>query len=135
VLPGITPVVAIYDDHVVGTSDPLGDFLNSLKRVGALGSVPGLPAHREPFDDVAARTVEIAKHHEHRLAQIESQLVDGPRTLWKIAENMEWNKGWERLDTFSRHMAIGEAGSHLRHLAVTGRVRMSSTEPIEFSLV
>src|SRR5690348_5715625 len=33
VLPGITPVMTVYDDHVVGTSDPLGDFLASLKKI------------------------------------------------------------------------------------------------------
>ena len=135
VLPGITPVVTVYDDHVAGTSDPLGDFLASLKHVAALGATRALPAHRAPFDDVAGRAAEIAEHHEHRLAQIEGQLATGPLTLWTIAENMEWNKGWDRLDLFARHLALGEAGSHLRHLAVTGRVVLSSTEPIEFSLV
>jgi glyoxylase-like metal-dependent hydrolase (beta-lactamase superfamily II) len=134
VLPGITPVVTVYDDHVVGTSDPLGDFLSSLTKVSTLGATRALPAHRAPFDDVAARAAEIAEHHVHRLAQIEGQLADGPKTLWSIAENMEWNKGWERLDTFARHLALGEAGSHLRHLVVSGRVLLSSTEPIEFSV-
>lgn len=134
VLPGITPVVTVYDDHVVGTSDPLGDFLASLKKVEKLGAVRALPAHRAPFDDAAGRAAEIAEHHAHRLAQIEGQLASEPRTLWSIAEHMEWNKGWERLDMFARHLALGEAGSHLRHLVVTGRVALSSTEPIEFSL-
>ena len=134
VLPGITPVVTVYDDHVAGTSDPLGDFLASLQKVSALGATRALPAHRAPFDDVAGRAAEIAEHHARRLAQIEGQLAAGPKTLWAIAEEMEWNKGWERLDAFARHLALGEAGSHLRHLAVTGRVRLSSTEPIQFSL-
>jgi glyoxylase-like metal-dependent hydrolase (beta-lactamase superfamily II) len=134
VLPGITPVVTVYDDHVVGTSDPLGDFLASLEKVSRLPATRALPAHRAPFDDVAGRAAEIAEHHVKRLAQIEEQLAAGPKTLWTIASDMEWNKGWERLDTFARHLALGEAGSHLRHLAVTGRVRLSSTEPIEFSL-
>jgi glyoxylase-like metal-dependent hydrolase (beta-lactamase superfamily II) len=135
VLPGITPVITVYDDHVAGTSDPLGDFLASLRKVSRLGATRALPAHRAPFDDVAGRAAEIAEHHRRRLAQIEEQLADGPKTLWAIAERMEWNKGWERLDTFARHLALGEAGSHLRHLALTGRVRLSSTEPIEFSVV
>lgn len=134
VLPGITPVVTVYDDHVVGTSDPLGDFLASLRKVSRLPTTRALPAHRAPFDDVAARAAEIAEHHAHRLEQIEGQLAAGPKTLWSITEGMEWNKGWERLDTFARHLALGEAGSHLRHLALTGRVQLASTEPIEFSL-
>ncbi|WP_194922927.1 MBL fold metallo-hydrolase [Catenulispora pinisilvae] len=134
VLPGITPVVTVYDDHVVGTSDPLGDFLASLQKVSRLKTTRALPAHRAPFDDVAGRAAEITEHHVRRLAQIEGQLAVGPKTLWSITEGMEWNKGWERLDTFARHLALGEAGSHLRHLALTGRVRLSSTEPIEFSL-
>ena len=37
-------------------------------------------------------------------------------------------------DYFARHLALGEAGSHLRHLVVNGRVLLSSTEPIEFSV-
>jgi len=127
-------VVTVYDDHVVGTSDPLGDFLASLRKVSRLPTTRALPAHRAPFDDVAARAAEIAEHHAHRLEQIEGQLAAGPKTLWSITEGMEWNKGWERLDTFARHLALGEAGSHLRHLALTGRVRLASTEPIEFSL-
>ena len=134
VLPGITPVVTVYDDHVVGTTDPLGDFLASLRKVSALERPAPCRHTARPSTTSPGAPRRSPSTTSRRLEQIEGQLAAGPKTLWSITEGMEWNKGWERLDTFARHLALGEAGSHLRHLALTGRVRLASTEPIEFSL-
>lgn len=67
VLPTITP-------HVSGLSqspDPLRDYLASLERLRELGPTSVvLPAHGEPFADLAGRIDAIEAHHAERLAAL-----------------------------------------------------------------
>ncbi|GAA2951986.1 hypothetical protein GCM10011428_84660 [Streptomyces violaceus] len=49
-LPGITPHIGLYEDPDDATvTDPLGDYLDSLERVGRLAPAEVLPAHQHPF--------------------------------------------------------------------------------------
>ncbi|MDP4503087.1 MBL fold metallo-hydrolase [Nonomuraea turcica] len=127
VLPDITPHVGIYPfdrDDV----DPLGDFLESLDRVGELGPLDALPAHEWIFQDVAARAAEIRHHHEEKLARLRALLVQRPEplTIWEVAAMMTWNRPWGELSPMLRGMAAGEAAAHLRTLEARGGVRRIS---------
>ncbi|MET8985443.1 MBL fold metallo-hydrolase [Nonomuraea wenchangensis] len=124
VLPDITPHIGIYpyDRHDV---DPLGDFLESLERVGELGTLDALPAHEWIFPDVAARAAEIRHHHEEKLDSLLALLAGQPepQTIWEVAAMMTWNKPWDTLPPMLRGMAAGEAAAHLRTLEARGRIR------------
>lgn len=124
VLPDITPHIGIYPydrDDV----DPLGDFLDSLDRVGELGSLDALPAHEWIFPDVAARAAEIRHHHEEKLVRLRALLArrPHPQTIWEVAAMMTWNRPWADLSPMLRGMAAGEAAAHLRALEARGEVR------------
>ncbi|RVX44380.1 glyoxylase-like metal-dependent hydrolase (beta-lactamase superfamily II) [Nonomuraea polychroma] len=137
VLPDITPHIGIYPfdrDDV----DPLGDFLESLDRVGELGPLDALPAHEWIFQDVAARAAEIRHHHEEKLARLRALLAQRPEplTIWEVAAMMTWNRPWDELSPMLRGMAAGEAAAHLRTLEARGAVRRSSrvsgVDPVRF---
>jgi glyoxylase-like metal-dependent hydrolase (beta-lactamase superfamily II) len=124
VLPDITPHIGIYpyDREDV---DPLSDFLESLERVGELGTLDALPAHEWIFPDVAARAAEIRHHHEEKLDSLLALLAGQPepQTIWEVAAMMTWNKPWDTLPPMLRGMAAGEAAAHLRTLEARGRIR------------
>jgi glyoxylase-like metal-dependent hydrolase (beta-lactamase superfamily II) len=130
-LPGITPHVGLYEMDRFD-SDSLGDFLTSLQRVTKLNPAGVLPAHQHRFDDVAARTEEVLRHHEQRLARLEAQLAGGPLTPWEIAEGMDWNRPWEQISPMMRQVALSEAAAHLRHLLLRGRAEVVRGTPVRF---
>lgn len=127
VLPRITPHVGQFPlDSADG--DPLGDFLASQARIGAM---PGaeellcLPSHETRFTDLAARTAEIVDHHEERLDFMARLLDRGPATLWELTSRLEWRRPWADMRLLARHMAASETAAHLRLLEERGRITRS----------
>lgn len=115
VLPEITP-------HIGGLQfqDAVREYLTSLDRVRDLSPTTlVLPAHGEPFTDLADRVATIKLHHRDRLER-----------LLAIAEAI----GLAPVDAYSRElfperywglMAESETYAHLEHLRITGRMRRS----------
>ncbi|MET9374825.1 MBL fold metallo-hydrolase [Streptomyces sp. NPDC002992] len=96
-LPGISPHIGLYEDPDDATvTDPLGDYLDSLERIGRLGVAEVLPAHQYAFADAAGRVRELLDHHEERLTGLLGLLAT-PLTPWQLAERMEWNRPWEQI--------------------------------------
>ncbi|NUK04987.1 MBL fold metallo-hydrolase [Streptomyces lunaelactis] len=123
-LPGITPHIGLYedpDDATVG--DPLGDYLDSLERIGRLAPAEVLPAHQYAFPDATSRVRELLAHHEDRLTGLLA-LLAVPLTPWQVAERMEWNRPWEQIPYGSRNIAVSEAEAHLRRLVKLGRAEV-----------
>ncbi|MER6305257.1 MBL fold metallo-hydrolase [Streptomyces sp. NPDC001657] len=121
-LPGITPHIGLYEDPDEATStDPLGDYLDSLERVARLAPAEVLPAHQHAFTDAGGRVRELIAHHEERLSGLRALLRE-PLTPWEIAVRMEWNRPWEQIPYGSRNIAVSEAEAHLRRLVKLGQV-------------
>jgi glyoxylase-like metal-dependent hydrolase (beta-lactamase superfamily II) len=135
VLPEISPHIGLYDEE--SGADPLGDYLASLRKVAEMDGVAEvLPAHVHRFAALAPRCAELAAHHEERLAEIVATLGNGPLTTWDIAASMAWNRAWERIPTFMKRIALGEAVAHLRHLERRGLVeRVPGAWPASYRLV
>lgn len=75
-LPRITPHIGLYEDPDDTTvADPLGDYLDSLERVGRLAPAEVLPAHRHAFPDATTRVRELLDHHDERLAGLRALLT------------------------------------------------------------
>ncbi|MFI5976863.1 MBL fold metallo-hydrolase [Streptomyces sp. NPDC051452] len=129
-LPGITPHIGLYEDPDDATvTDPLGDYLDSLERVGRLTPAEVLPAHQHAFTDAPGRVGELLVHHEQRLAGLLALLRE-PLTPWQLAERMEWNRPWADIPYGSRTIAVSEAESHLRRLVKQGRAEpVPGSEP------
>lgn len=113
VLPTITPHVA----GVGGGHDPLASFLASLERVNRLPGVRRvLPAHGDPFDDLAGRIEEIKRHHTARLQRLqEASRGLGATTVVALSREIFPARLWG-------FMAESETYSHLEHLRCSGRM-------------
>ncbi|MFE0672549.1 MBL fold metallo-hydrolase [Streptomyces sp. NPDC058867] len=135
-LPRITPHIGLYEDPDDTTvTDPLGDYLDSLERVGRLAPAEVLPAHQHAFTDAPARVRELLAHHEERLTGLLA-LLSEPLTPWRLAERMEWNRPWERIPYGSRNIAVSEAESHLRRLVKLGRAEaVTGSDPVTYVAV
>jgi glyoxylase-like metal-dependent hydrolase (beta-lactamase superfamily II) len=121
VLEGITPHVTLHDME----TDPLGDYLASLRRVIELNPPLALPGHRRPLRSPARRAAEILEHHEQRLAEVLRILEsEGPTDAYHVARRIRWRvrySSWEEYPLPERFFAMGEALAHLRHLQVRGQ--------------
>ncbi|MFI2199762.1 MBL fold metallo-hydrolase [Streptomyces sp. NPDC020192] len=135
-LPEITPHIGLYedpDDDVV--TDPLGDYLDSLERIGRLAPAEVLPAHQYAFTDGPGRVRELLVHHEERLAGLLALLAE-PLTPWQLAERMEWNRPWADIPYGSRNIAVSEAEAHLRRLVKLGRAeQVAGSAPVAYVAV
>ncbi|MFE9764715.1 MBL fold metallo-hydrolase [Streptomyces sp. NPDC005808] len=135
-LPEITPHIGLYEDPDDATvADPLGDYLDSLERVGRLAPAEVLPAHQHAFADAPARVRELLDHHEDRLTGL-SKLLATPLTPWQLAERMEWNRPWDQIPYGSRNIAVSEAEAHVRRLVKLGRAEaVTGTDPVTYVAV
>ncbi|MFI1568321.1 MBL fold metallo-hydrolase [Streptomyces sp. NPDC020490] len=135
-LPEITPHIGLYEDPDDATvTDPLGDYLDSLERVGRLTPAEVLPAHQHAFTDSPARVRELLAHHEERLAGLHALLAE-PLTPWQLAERMEWNRPWDEIPHASRNIAVSEAEAHLRRLVKLGRAEaVAGSDPVAYVAV
>ncbi|OAH12895.1 MBL fold metallo-hydrolase [Streptomyces jeddahensis] len=135
-LPEITPHIGLYEDPDDATvTDPLGDYLDSLERVGRLGAAEILPAHQHAFTDAASRVRELLTHHEARLTDLLTHLAH-PLTPWQLAERMEWNRPWNQIPYGSRTIAVSEAEAHLRRLVKLGRAEaVAGSDPVAYVAV
>ena len=113
VLPNITP-------HISGMTknpDPLAGFFSSLDKVAAFsaGVKISLPAHGNPFQDLAGRCNAIKEHHIERLAKLRkiSAEFNKPATVTEFSGHL-----------FSQRaqgpMADSETYAHLEHLRLLG---------------
>ncbi|MEV0171179.1 MBL fold metallo-hydrolase [Streptomyces sp. NPDC050803] len=135
-LPEITPHIGLYEDPDDDTvTDPLGDYLDSLERVGRIAPAEILPAHQHAFTDAPARVRELLVHHEDRLTGLLALLAE-PLTPWQLAERMEWNRPWDQIPYGSRNIAVSEAEAHLRRLVKLGRAEaVAGGEPVAYVAV
>jgi glyoxylase-like metal-dependent hydrolase (beta-lactamase superfamily II) len=135
-LPEITPHIGLYEDPDDATvTDPLGDYLDSLERVGRLAPAEVLPAHQYAFTDAPARVRELLDHHEERLTGLLA-LLAVPLTPWQLAERMEWNRPWADIPYGSRNIAVSEAEAHLRRLVKLGRAEaVTGSDPVTYQAV
>jgi glyoxylase-like metal-dependent hydrolase (beta-lactamase superfamily II) len=114
-LPTITPHI---DFRRGIDTDPLGEFLDSLKKIERLDPTMVLPGHGRPFDDGAERARVNARHHDRRLGSILQIIRREPHTASEITEEI-WG---EALLNFQKRLALGEALAHIAYLVHQGEV-------------
>ena len=117
VLEKITPHVGL---HVESQGDPLGDYLNSLRRIAELPARTVLPGHGPAFNNLTQRALAIIGHHRQRMDEMKAVIAGQPSTPYEVARAIPWMgsaEGWERLGSLSRRMAVTETAAHLALLA------------------
>jgi glyoxylase-like metal-dependent hydrolase (beta-lactamase superfamily II) len=130
VLPHITPSVGL---HVQTASNPLADYLDSLRLIGKLEAELVLPGHGEPFHGLPERTGALLAHHQGRLDEVVDLLTaqaGQPMTGYEIASRMNWSRRrtWDDLSGFERRLAVTEALAHIELLYARGAVQKRFAE-------
>ncbi|HEX7735887.1 MAG TPA: MBL fold metallo-hydrolase [Ktedonobacteraceae bacterium] len=124
VLPRITPNVGLYSEG--DRMNPLGDYLDSLRKVEPVPASLVLPGHGEPFEGLGARAREIIHHHDERLGQLLDFLKEGPQHAAALTRQMFPHR---RLDNHEvLRMAVAEILAHLEYLRLQGKLRQQRTD-------
>jgi glyoxylase-like metal-dependent hydrolase (beta-lactamase superfamily II) len=126
ILPIITPSIQIFPMSSANYN-PLGDFIDSLKRIKQLEIKIVLPAHQHVFTNFQERIDEIIRHHETRNSEILSTLNSGEKTAYQVSQRITWipEQGgieFHDLSLWNRRMALAETLAHLEAIMVEGKV-------------
>lgn len=129
ILPTITPNVGL---HPESSFNPLGDYINALKRVKHLDIRLILPGHESPFTGIQARIDEILRHHEIRDASIRNTISAEQKTAFQIASEITWasdtrGTDWQTLSPLDKRLAILETIAHLEAMRANGLVNKHSS--------
>jgi glyoxylase-like metal-dependent hydrolase (beta-lactamase superfamily II) len=127
ILPRITPNVGLYSGY--GRLNPLGDYLDSLRKVKHLPASIVLPGHGDPFPGLATRVQELIEHHAEREQQIQHLLAGQPQHAYYLTRHLFG----ERLKSQdSWRMAMAETLAHLEHLRINGQITQQHNDGVIF---
>jgi glyoxylase-like metal-dependent hydrolase (beta-lactamase superfamily II) len=115
-LPGISPTVGLWPDS---RPDPLGDYLDSLRRTIELAPRVAYGGHGSPIDDPPARARDLLEHHRVRLDGTAAALGAEPRTGYDVSFALFGSE----LEPAARRFAVAETLSHLERLVAEGRAQ------------
>jgi glyoxylase-like metal-dependent hydrolase (beta-lactamase superfamily II) len=128
VLPRITSNIGLYPSS---RDDPLGDFLGALSALRDLPVKRVLPAHGDPFDDLAGRVDELLAHHAARLDATLATVGAADHDAYTIARKLFPVLRSPHEERF----ALAETLAHLRHLERNGSVREIDGAPARWRAV
>jgi glyoxylase-like metal-dependent hydrolase (beta-lactamase superfamily II) len=116
VLPTISSNVSLTPRTAV--ADPLGAYIASLERLGALPpDTLVLPSHGRPFRGLRERTSDLIAHHRQQLATVTAACTSA-RSAWEVTAVLFARE----LRGFHRVLALGETIAHLEYLAQRDRL-------------
>ncbi|HUY29350.1 MAG TPA: MBL fold metallo-hydrolase [Candidatus Binataceae bacterium] len=118
-LPKITPHVGIYPD-ADASANPLGDFIESQKKVQRFDAELILPAHGGVYQDHRHRANQIIEHHRYREAEMLDLIKHQPQTAFEVAQQVF---GGEERPIFHVMAATFETLAHLEYARIEGRAR------------
>jgi len=116
-LPKITPHVGIYPDTA---GNPLGDFLESQRKVQRFDVELVLPAHGAIYHDHRHRANQLIEHHRYRQAEMLDLIKSKPRTAFEVAQEVFGN---EERPIFHVMAATFETLAHLELSYIEGSAR------------
>jgi glyoxylase-like metal-dependent hydrolase (beta-lactamase superfamily II) len=136
ILAEITPEIG-FSPFSTNSSNPLGDYIDSLKDLRGLDVEHVLPSHGDCFTHFQRRIDELIQHHENRKETILQVLGKKPATAYVIASQLPWmpQKGgipWTELDHLNRRMALMETLAHLKILEKEKKVDTNYRDGREF---
>ena len=129
VLDPVTPHVGMWYES---ERDAMGEYVASLRAVGALQTTGALPAHGEAFPDLARRVEELLAHEATREAAVLEALAGGPATATAVAGALRWRRRGDRFDQLPpehRQFAVAETLAHLEHLRARGEIARDDGGP------
>lgn len=121
VLPKITSHVALYSyrDH-----DPLGEYLDSLKKVENIEVDTILPGHEWILHDLKTRIKQLYRHHRNRLDEMKETLEDGSQTVYDIGSKVHCDsRPWPQMSFWTKRMAATETYAHLVYILNNNEIK------------
>jgi glyoxylase-like metal-dependent hydrolase (beta-lactamase superfamily II) len=126
ILPTITSNINLLS---VGPTNPLDEYLTSLRTFRALPCALLLPAHGSPVARYHERIEELIRHHEQRLDLLRAACRE-PRTAADCVPILFSGN----LPVHQYFFAIGESASHLVYLSEHGNLRIDGEFPWRFAM-
>jgi glyoxylase-like metal-dependent hydrolase (beta-lactamase superfamily II) len=114
-LPAITPPVTFERGF---DADPLRSYLDSLRRVAALGPRLVFPGHGRPFGEPVGRIEAIIRNKLRRLESIRRAIEERPSTVTELADRLVA----KAVLAHQRQLAINETLAHIAYLRWSGAV-------------
>jgi glyoxylase-like metal-dependent hydrolase (beta-lactamase superfamily II) len=88
---------------------------------GAGVTVEVCPAHEYRFSGIRNRIAILEAHNRARSEEVAAVLESSrPDTVWEVAKELTWSRGWDALHGYSLRFAIAETASHLVYLRSRG---------------
>lgn len=106
--------------------NPLGDYMDSLRRVALLEIDLVLPGHGEPFSDHRERIDEITVHYSVRTEKVVEALGNGQRSAHDVARRAFGAD----YSSFEGRLGFTETLAHLELLASQGRIEKDAEGPV-----
>ncbi len=99
-------------------TNPLSDYLASLRSVSTYDDHEALPGHGYRFRGVAARADASAQHHLRRSREVTAVLMDAPESSnWQVAARLTWTAGWQSLAHVFLLSALAQTEMHRDYVA------------------
>jgi len=117
----VLPTISSNISFMAGNGDPnpLGSYLDSLRRLRALAEdTLVLPSHGVPFQGLRQRIDDLAAHHHEQLDKLVAICVEPKRAVDLLP--LMFRRPLQGMHLF---LAIGEALAHMEFLVHAGRVR------------
>ncbi|MFB9073448.1 MBL fold metallo-hydrolase [Citricoccus parietis] len=118
VLPRITPNVSLQRG---GPENPLRDYCRSLERMRCHEDMEVCPAHEYRFQGIGGRVDELLSDARSRSDEV-LEIIDArdAQSVWDIARNLTWSRGWDSLVGPPLRLALAETASHVALLRSQG---------------
>ena len=134
ILPEITPHISF---HSQSSSDPLGDYIKSLRGMMKLDVRLAFPGHGPSFSGLRQRIDDLLKHHEHRNDEIMETIQGEIKTAYQIASEISWlednQKGnFPYMEIAHQRLAIMETMAHLQNLVKQNKVTMTEKDGVYY---
>lgn len=132
ILPRVSPNVGL---SLLGSyRTALGDYLDSLDLMLSWDGFEVCPGHEYRFIGLGERSMALREHHRERSEELLAVAEATPGlSLWQVAEQLTWSRGWASLNPQNQRAALAETAAHLEHLVSQGRATWSAV-PGELAL-
>ena len=134
ILSEITPNISCWSI----TTNPLSDYLNSLKKIKELPIDKIFPSHRSILENSRKRVNELEKHSLERIIEVENILKKyNEQTAYQVATKLKWKipvKSWKEVNPGQKWFATGEAMAYLAFLYSKDRITLNSDDSYLFKI-
>jgi glyoxylase-like metal-dependent hydrolase (beta-lactamase superfamily II) len=95
-------------------SNPVGDYLRSLRALEEYDDYEACPGHEFRFTEVASRCRTTGEHQLRRSREVAAAILDSPdATVWQLASRLHWTAGFAQLRDFYLRSALAQTEMHL----------------------